>query len=193
MKNCLICKNEYVAYRESQKYCRSSSCKREYLKRYYMTNRKHLILKVKEYKHRNKEKAREWSLKGKRVLGNMTKPRDCRMCGNPFMPTGNHQKYCHKCSNYRSNLRHGYIIKGLQGQHTKEEWEWVKKCFDYICLLCGKREPYIKLTRDHKIPITMQGCNSIDNIQPLCRSCNSRKSNRIWFSSCPVNQKNSTT
>ena len=60
-----------------------------------------------------------------------------------------------------------------------EEWENLKKKFNYKCLKCGKKEPAIKLTIDHIIPISKNGKNIIKNIQPLCRSCNSSKGNKI--------------
>ncbi len=64
------------------------------------------------------------------------------------------------------------------GSHSEEEWESLKAFYDYKCLRCGKREPEIQLTRDHVIPLTQGGTDSIDNVQPLCARCNSKKNNK---------------
>jgi 5-methylcytosine-specific restriction endonuclease McrA len=59
---------------------------------------------------------------------------------------------------------------GYEGEHfTAEEWlALVEECGGR-CLCCGSQEP---LTVDHVIPLSLGGANSIDNIQPLCESCN---------------------
>lgn len=66
-----------------------------------------------------------------------------------------------------------------RGVFTRQEWEALKVKYNYTCLCCGKREPEIKLTPDHVIPLSRGGMNTIDNIQPLCRRCNNIKSARI--------------
>ena len=62
-----------------------------------------------------------------------------------------------------------------KGSHTNEEWQALKAFYNFKCLRCGKQEPNIKLTRDHVIPLTQGGTDSIDNVQPLCARCNSKK------------------
>jgi 5-methylcytosine-specific restriction endonuclease McrA len=65
--------------------------------------------------------------------------------------------------------------KAAEGFFTDMEWAALKASYDYTCLCCGKREPEIKLTVDHIIPLEKGGSNYINNIQPLCQRCNRAK------------------
>jgi 5-methylcytosine-specific restriction endonuclease McrA len=69
-------------------------------------------------------------------------------------------------------------IEGNGGKITLQEWDNLKVFYNYTCLCCHRREPEIKLTMDHVVPISMGGKNVIENAQPLCQSCNSSKGNR---------------
>lgn len=60
----------------------------------------------------------------------------------------------------------------IKGTHTKEEWEKLRAQFKGICPLCNKKK---KLTKDHIVAISNGGNDKIENIVPLCKSCNSRK------------------
>lgn len=64
------------------------------------------------------------------------------------------------------------------GSHTEQEWQDLKAYYDFTCLRCHRREPEIKLSRDHVLPLEMGGSDSVENIQPLCTRCNSKKNNK---------------
>lgn len=61
--------------------------------------------------------------------------------------------------------------KNAVGSHTKGEWAMMCRWFGNCCLCCGATE----IAADHVIPISRGGSDCIANLQPLCRSCNSRK------------------
>lgn len=50
--------------------------------------------------------------------------------------------------------------------------EKVFKLHGDVCLRCGSDE---HITLDHVVPVSRGGKNTISNLQPLCRSCNSTK------------------
>jgi len=78
-----------------------------------------------------------------------------------------------------SNLKRITKKLNAEGFHTFGEWELLKKQYGYTCPACGKKEPEIKLSQDHIIPISRGGSDYIENIQPLCKSCNSKKHTKI--------------
>jgi len=62
------------------------------------------------------------------------------------------------------------------GTITRDEWLAVCEKYNNKCAICHKELP---LTMDHIIPLSKGGTHTVENIQPLCKSCNSRKSNKI--------------
>lgn len=64
---------------------------------------------------------------------------------------------------------------GSDVHHTESEWTDLLNKFGCKCANCGSRDG---ITRDHIVPLSLGGSDSIDNIQPLCNSCNCSKGNR---------------
>jgi 5-methylcytosine-specific restriction endonuclease McrA len=71
----------------------------------------------------------------------------------------------------------GRHVRFKWGFHTTQEWEQLKKQYNYMCPCCHKREPQIRLEKDHIVSATEGGPDIIENIQPLCRECNVKKGN----------------
>lgn len=67
-------------------------------------------------------------------------------------------------------------IREAKGSHTIGEWELLKIQYGQICPCCKQQK---QLTEDHIIPLSKGGSNFIENIQPLCLRCNTKKFTKI--------------
>lgn len=73
-----------------------------------------------------------------------------------------------KAANHRRRVR----VRDAGPSFTTQQWRALCEQYGHRCLCCGEHKP---LTPDHVIPLSLGGSNTIDNIQPLCGPCNSRK------------------
>ena len=67
------------------------------------------------------------------------------------------------------------LQKSAKGTFTLKEWEELLRKTSFTCQKCRKKEPEVKMTIDHIIPLSRGGTNYIGNIQPLCMRCNCSK------------------
>jgi 5-methylcytosine-specific restriction endonuclease McrA len=74
----------------------------------------------------------------------------------------------------QKNARH-HRSKTNGGSFTETDWKFLVDLADGKCLSCGMEK---KLTIDHIIPVNSDGPTNIDNIQPLCPTCNSSKGDK---------------
>lgn len=87
------------------------------------------------------------------------------------------KEYIKWIKNKRNRLKK--LLNKNGSSHTFEEWEILKVQYNNTCPCCKKSEPEIKLTEDHIMPLSRDGSDDIDNIQPLCKSCNCKKNIKI--------------
>ena len=129
----------------------------------------------------------------------------CQFCGKEFEVYLYRKDIANACSrNCKQKLKIGKLSprwKGginsyharrarkmnASGLHTLNEWEILKAQYNWTCPCCYKKEPKIKLTEDHIIPLSKGGSNNIENIQPLCGSCNRKKYTKIIKYACKIN------
>ena len=123
----------------------------------------------------------------KEYMRKWRKTKEYKLCYENYKNTPNYIKKVRERSKYTNLTKEQKIKKsfrnkqyinrkrGARGSHTLGEWERLKAQYDWTCPSCERREPEIKLTEDHIISIKLGGSNNIENIQPLCQSCNSKK------------------
>ena len=141
----------------------------------------------KENPERYKERQREYSESGKKAVASKkeyAKHRESYIQRVKNWIAGNSERHHEhvsawmkrnpdKMQTYRENRR-GRVASA--GEYTQAEWESLCEFYGHICLCCKESKP---LTVDHVVPLSKGGSNTIDNLQPLCASCNSRKNQKI--------------
>ena len=112
-----------------------------------------------ENKERERQQNREWHQKNKPWLD--PKKRE-------------YHNAWRRASNRRAEWANRDALKrGAEGSFTNEEWIELCESYGNKCLRCDSGDA--TLTVDHVKPLSKGGTNWIDNIQPLCTSCNCSK------------------
>ena len=70
-------------------------------------------------------------------------------------------------------------IMAAGGDHSEEDFQALLAFCGYACVHCGVSEPFVSMTEDHVVPIVRGGEDYLENIQPLCPKCNSRKHAKV--------------
>lgn len=152
------------------------SCVSKHTKAWYLKNDNKVIEYGRKWRKENPDKKRAQDIKWRK--NNIQKARESGLRWfyktrvlhprpkNPFSRKEMRAKY-QRDRNARE--------KGSNEKITAKEWQELKEFYNYTCLCCKKKEPEIKLTLDHVVPLALGGAHSIKNSQPLCKSCNCRK------------------
>jgi 5-methylcytosine-specific restriction endonuclease McrA len=172
---------------------RCKSCASKLHKEYWIKNREREIKRCTEYRKNNPEKRKmiqkRWRLNNPekcRELAMNAYYRNREKCLKRMAKwrENNKELFNKICKEYRINNKdkidhrkkiRAYLERGAEGSHTIQEWKDLLEVYGGRCARCGRKED---LTKDHIIPISRGGSSNIDNIQPLCRSCNSSKSTK---------------
>lgn len=85
-----------------------------------------------------------------------------------------------KISSQRNHSKRRAIGREIINTLTAGEWIDILMEYKFKCAYCGKEFTlFNRETKDHVIPISKGGNNTKENIVPACRSCNSRKHDKV--------------
>ena len=200
-KFCTKCNRELPAtndYFYSKKTCKDGlmgvckDCRKKDREKYYSKNKEHILKKSKEYRDNNKEKRFEankaWYDKNKDYMAeykrkyyqeNIEKIKENK---KKWRKT----KHGKALINIATNRRRA-IKRKLANGLTIEQWEQIKKDFNYKCAYCGMvEEEHYKtyneqLNQEHFIALSNGGEYTHNNIIPACKGCNCSKKQKDFF------------
>lgn len=163
-------------------------CMKDSNKTWHQNNKEKHREHVRIWKDNNPEKAREMAKKASRkfyqdhkeLVIRQNKERSLR---NPEK-TSARKKACLQAWSKLNPERINQYCRDRRARSKNAEGrvsykDWISLCEKYgnRCLSCERND--VKMTQDHVIPLKLGGSNTIDNIQPLCKSCNSKKHTKI--------------
>lgn len=139
--------------------------KRERERQRRKTNRTSILQYLKDWRARNHE-------------ANLQKKREAYQANADQLRAAKRERYASDPSarayaKMQVKKRKALIRGGQAGYVSPDQWEALKARYGYRCLRCGRSD--VELTQDHVIPLSKGGKHDINNIQPLCRTCNSSK------------------
>lgn len=176
---------------KQREYSRHADKYREYRQQYYRENKERVDEHNRRAYHENREARREYSrqyyAKNRDRLGRIN--RQYYAAHRVELTAWHREHYRQNKEAYHQRATRWRVANRLacrliwhrrrarernaEGSHTVREWYALLEWFGSKCLACGSHE---SLTIDHVIPLSCGGSNRIDNLQPLCHSCNSAKS-----------------
>jgi hypothetical protein len=155
---CKVCRNkENADYRAKSK---------EQIKQYKKTYREKFPDRVKESQKKYRDKNASKFLRYKREFyfrhGYWADPENTKERGRKYRRE--HPEIVKACyQRYKGKKQQN------GGRHTTQEWRELVEYFEYKCVCCGARPQ--KLEKDHIVPVSKGGSNSIDNMKKNQDGC----------------------
>lgn len=154
------------------RYSSCKQCKRESKRQYYAKHREEMNKRTAQYRidnprydvqHRIKYRAKHREEINRHAAQWRTEN-----------PNYHHQYRIDNAGKYRAYTANRKALSiAAEGTFTDEQFVELCNKYGNRCLCCGKDN--VKLTVDHIVPLSKGGSNNLENVQCLCKSCNSKK------------------
>lgn len=166
-------RNHNISVEKSKQYYEANRESRlEYHRNHYQENKERYLVLHKEYLRQNPQKRTQFA-KNYRDSHQDT----YREYQREYQYSDKRQLYrktpIYKAKRQIITARYRARKNQLEATLTLEQWEAIKRIYNYRCAYCG-RKPEI-LTQDHVIAVSKGGSYKVSNIVPACLSCNSSK------------------
>lgn len=193
LRVCLKCAQKFVAKRKDKVYCTEECGKRasavawavKYRERhnahrmkYAKAHRPESLLRGAAYRKKNYEELKEKAVVYYAVhRGEIAKKCAAKYaaCPKAFYIKQKKWRDSHPDSERARKQRRRAREYGAAGGFAAGDLDRLRVVFGTACLRCRS---VASLTVDHVVPLALGGSNNPDNLQPLCRSCNSKKGAR---------------
>ena len=153
-------------------------------KKYYKTNKKRISKVAKAYRERNKEQIRkqqkEWRRQNVAAIKARKRAYYIKHRERILQHKSDYEK-TPKGKLCKARAQHRRRVKSQQSPATltASQWENIISTQGNCCNICGCSFTESPPTKDHIIPVSKGGGLTKENVQALCRSCNSSKGAKI--------------
>lgn len=161
---------------------RCKACQKEATKKYNDAHKEERAMRQREYYKEHGEIQRQASNNWKRKNSERTKEymhdwyeknKENKSVYNHDYGQANHDRVLERSRKQRA-IRFGKNEFFTEKEFFEKFEQLGRKCF-----YCGKALTTETVTRDHYIPFTKGGSDTIENIVPCCANCNSQKRNKM--------------
>jgi hypothetical protein len=184
-------KNKEYFSKKHKEWCQKN---RDHLKEYranwYQKNKERILENRKENYYQNRQKRIDYSIKWnkehpqkKKQYSKIWKQNHLEEYIEYNKQWGKNNPEKVKAKNQRNHYKRKIFISSSLNTLTDQEWFEILNYFNYHCAYCNcKFSKDNPPTRDHLIPVNKGGHNIKENIVPACKSCNSKKYNKLVLS-----------
>ena len=138
----------------------------EYLKQWRKENKEHCIEYSKKYCQEHQEHIKKYHQENKEIYLLNFRIWDKTEKG--------------KAANQRRHTKRQARERKIINTLTSKEWADIVEAYNYRCAYCDVEFEVENMPhREHVIPISKGGDNTKENVVPACKSCNSKKGNKI--------------